>query len=90
MNKQKLTNKTLFFKSLEWGGGSTLETVILGAKEMRARQGSTLGWYYRFEEKGIDLTSYSICLVLSIPFLFNTTADLRKRSWIKLHVKMNL
>lgn len=43
-----------------------------------------------FEGKGIALTSSPICLALGIPFLFNTTADLRKRSWLKLHVKMNL
>lgn len=39
-----------------------------------AQRASTTG----FEERGVVLISYSTCLVLSIPFLFNTTAQPRK------------
>lgn len=69
--KQKPTIK-LYFSNCENGGKSTLEDIILGTKEIRARQGAQWAGTTGLEEKGMVFTSYPHMFGLGLAFLFNT------------------
>lgn len=94
MFKRKHTNRNppikLYFSNPENGCWGMLE--LLPREKRKSGLNRAVQWAgtTSSDGKGIVSTSYSMCLAFSILFLFSITADLRKRSWPRLHVEMIL